>query len=145
MLRMGFPDSRANFSRKKFGERGNIFLVVAQRRNVDGDDVQAVVEILAERAFFERGAQVAIGGGDQAHVHFERFRSAEALEFALLQNAQKLHLNRGGNVADFVEEKRALVGQLEFSGLAGRRRRRTRPSRSRKVRFREDFREWRCC
>ena len=115
---VGLPDSRANFSRKKVGERRNVFLVLAQRRNIDGDHVEAVVEILAERAFFERGAQVAVGGGDQADIHFERFRAAEPLEFALLQDAQQLHLDGGRHVADFVEEQRAFVGQLEFSGLA---------------------------
>ena len=94
--------------------------MIAQRRNIDGHDVQPIIEVLAERAFFECGAQIAIGGGDQAHIHFMRFRSAEALEFAVLQYAKELHLNRSRHVADFVEEERALVGQLEFSRLAGR-------------------------
>ena len=106
---------------EKIGEVGNVFFVFAQRRDVDGHDIQPVVEILAKGAFFERGAQIAIGGGDQAHVHFDRARAAEPLEFALLQNAQQLHLRGRRNVADFIEKQRALVGQFEFSGLAGGR------------------------
>ena len=46
-------------------------------------------------------------------------RAAEPLELALLQNAQKFYLRGGGDVSDFVEEQRALVGQLEFAGLTG--------------------------
>ena len=144
------PSNRlAGFAREFFEEkirqRGNIFFVFAQRRNVDGDHIQAIVQILAERAFFERGAQIAIRGGDQTHVDFERFGAAEALEFAFLQDAQQLHLNRGRNVADFVEEKRAFVGEFKFSGLARNRRRKMRLFRSRKVRFREGFRGSPCC
>ena len=63
--RTGLPDSRANFFEEEIGERGDVLLVLAQRRNIDGDDVEAVVEVLAEGAFFERGAQVAVGGGDR--------------------------------------------------------------------------------
>ena len=104
---------------KKFGQAGDVFLVIAQRRNIDRHDIQAVVEVLAERAFFERRAQVAIRGGDQAHIHFDGARAAEPLEFALLQNAQQLHLRGRRHIADFVEKKRAFVGQFEFAGLAG--------------------------
>ena len=68
---MSFPDSLAKRARKRFDQVGDVFLVLAQRRDVDGHDVQAVVEILAEGALFEGGAQIAIGGGDEAHVHFQ--------------------------------------------------------------------------
>ena len=39
--------------------------------------------------------------------------AAEPLELPLLQDAQELHLRRGREVADLVEEERAAVGQLE--------------------------------
>ena len=105
---------------EKIDEGGDVFPVVAQRRDVDGDDVEAIVEVLAEGAFLEGGAEIAIRRGDEADIDFESFRAAEALEFAFLENPKKFDLNRGRDVADFVEEKRALVGELEFSGLRGR-------------------------
>ena len=37
-------------------QKRNILLALAQRRNVDGHDVEAVVEILAEGTLLERGA-----------------------------------------------------------------------------------------
>ena len=43
----------------------------------------------------------------------DRLGAAEALELALLQHAQQLHLRLQVDVADFVEEQRAALGQLE--------------------------------
>ena len=43
---------------------------------------------------------------------------ADALEHALLQHAQQLHLHRRAHVADLVEEQRAALGDLE-AALAG--------------------------
>src|ERR1039458_7068436 len=44
-------------------------------------------------------------------------RAAQPLELALLQNAQQLGLQLQRDVADFVQKKRALVGQLEAPDL----------------------------
>ena len=44
---------------------------------------------------------------------FDRVRVADALELALLQHAQQLHLQRRAHRADLVEEQRALVRLLE--------------------------------
>ena len=46
-----------------------------------------------------------------------------ALELALLQHAQQLHLRAQVDVADLVEEQRAALGQLEAALLALLRRR----------------------
>ena len=46
----------AQFLDEVSGQVGNVFLALAQRRNVDGHDVEAVVEILAEGTLLERGA-----------------------------------------------------------------------------------------
>ena len=78
-----------------------------------GEDVQAVVQILAERAVGDRRFEHLVGGGDQAHVDLDRVGAAEPLELALLQHAQQLDLRGQVDVADLVEEQRAAVGQLE--------------------------------
>ena len=57
-------------------------------------------------------------GGDDAHVAADRHVIADALEHALLQHAQQLHLHRQAHVADLVEEQRAALGDLE-AALAG--------------------------
>src|SRR5580700_3485383 len=80
---------------EKMSQGGDVFSVVPQRGNVDRHDIQAIVKVLAESALLERGAQVAVGCGDQPDIDFERLRSAKTLEFPFLENAQQFHLGRG--------------------------------------------------
>src|ERR1019366_10155625 len=103
---------------KKIGEIGNIFLAFAQRRDVNGNDVEAIIKVLAKSSLFERLAQIAVGGGEQAYVNFHSACAAEAFEFALLQHAEKLDLDCGRNIADFIEKERALVGEFKLARLA---------------------------
>ena len=95
------------------GQRQDVFLAIAQRRHVDGHDVQAVVEVFAKQAIGHHRRQVAVGGGDETHVHLDRAGAAETFELVLLQHAQNLGLRARAHVADFVEEQRAAVGLFE--------------------------------
>ena len=94
----------------------------AQRRQPSGTTLRAVEEVLAELALLDHGLEVAVRGRHEAHVDLDGLRSAHALELALLQQAQQLHLHRWANVADLVEEERAAVGELDPPGLRWRRR-----------------------
>src|SRR5262249_35573625 len=87
--------------------------------NIDGNNVQAIVQVFAKRSFFQRRAQIAVGGSNQAHVNFQGPRATQAFEFSLLQDAQKLDLDRRGHIANFVQEERAFVRQLELARLGG--------------------------
>ena len=97
---------------------GDVFAALAQRRQRDHDDTQAVEKIFAELLFLHRRFQVAMRGGDDAHVHRDRFLAAQALEASFLQHAQQFHLRARGQVADFIEEDRAAVGLLEAADAA---------------------------
>src|SRR5262249_58510024 len=66
---------------------------------------------------FQGRGQIAVGGGNQAHVYFDRARSPQPFELALLQHTQQLDLNGRRDVADLVQEERAFVGQLELARL----------------------------
>ena len=79
-----------------------------------GYNIQPIVEILAKCAVLERIAKIAIGGGDETDIHFERFCRAEAFELAVLEHAKKLHLSWRRNVADFIEEERAFISRFKF-------------------------------
>ncbi len=117
-----FPGFARESRQKKIApDRGCLPYAARKRRDIDRHNIQPVIQILAKRSLFERRAQIAIRRGDQPHIHFQRARSAEPFEFALLQHAQQFHLRRAGHVADFVEEQRALIREFEFSGLVRRR------------------------
>src|SRR5262249_47560692 len=61
-------------------QRRDVFLSEAQRRQCDGEDIQAVVEILAERAGCHGGPEIAVGCRDDPYVDGDRLTSADAFE-----------------------------------------------------------------
>ena len=100
-------------------ERGGADVVgaVAQRRDDDREHGEAVVEVLAEGGVLDGGGEVAVGGGDDARVGAPGLGRAEAGEGAVLEEAQELDLDRGGELADLVEEQGAAVRGLGVAGL----------------------------
>ena len=64
------------------------------------------------------GRQVAVGGGEDAHVHPHRRGAAEPVDLALLQRAQQLGLQPDVHLADLVEQQRAAIGRLELADAA---------------------------
>ena len=99
-------------------EQRDVFAACAQRRQVDRDDVEAVVEVFAEAALADGLAKVDVGGGDDADVDLDLVDSAEVHEALVLEDAQDLGLGVQAHVADFVEEERAAVGDFEEPFLA---------------------------
>ena len=85
--------------------------------------VEAEEEILAEAPLLDRRVEVAVGGGDDAHVERHLVVAADGPDAALLERAQQLRLERERQVADLVEEERAAV-RLDEQARARRRARR---------------------
>ncbi len=102
-------------------EGGDVVPALPQGRDDDGEDLHAEVEVFAEMAVGDHRLQVAVGGGDDADVDPDRFRSPDAVDFLLLQDPQEPHLGLGGKLPDLVQEKRPPAGPLEPSALAGDR------------------------
>ena len=82
----------------------------------DVHDVEPVVEILAEAAALDLVLEDAVRRGDDADVDLLGLAVADAEDDALLERAQQLHLEVERQLADLVEEERALVGRLELAG-----------------------------
>src|ERR1017187_5076578 len=70
-------------------------------------------EVIAELPRSNHRFQITVGGGDDAYIHGNRLRPADPLEGLLLEHAQQFPLRDGRQIADFVEEERALVRLLE--------------------------------
>ncbi len=85
----------------------------------DGEDAEAVVEVFAEGLLADGLEQVAVGGGDDPDVDRDRRTAADALDLALLEDAEELGLGLQGQLADLVQEEGAAVGQLEAADAAG--------------------------
>ena len=96
---------------------GQVFDAFAQRRDADRDDVDAVVEVFAERPFLHAPFEIHVGGRHQTELHLDRLVAAHPLDLAFLDRAQQLGLQVELEVADLVEEERAAVRQLELADL----------------------------
>ena len=94
---------------------------LAQRRDVDRHDVEAVQQVFAEPALADLLVEALVGRGDDPHVDVDRLARPDARNDALLQRAQHLGLGREAHVSDLVEEQRAAVGLLELPGPVRRR------------------------
>ena len=110
---------RLNCCAEIFDEVGNVVAAVAQRRQRDGDHVDAVEKIGAKTAAGDFLMQQAIGGADDASVHAPFFVIADAREMAVLQDVQQLRLQAGIDLGNFVEEQRSALRHFHAAGLGG--------------------------
>jgi len=90
---------------------------VPQRRQIDGDDVEPVEQVLAELALGDPVLQICVGCGDDPNVNTQRARFADREDLALLEKSQQLGLDVDWQVADFIEEQRAADGGPKHAGL----------------------------
>ncbi len=68
----------------------NVGRAVAQRRDLQVDDVEAEQQILAEGAFAHGVGEVAVRGRDDADIDRNRLGAADAVDHAFLDRAQQL-------------------------------------------------------
>ena len=101
---------------EELDQRRDVLAALAQGRQVDRDDVEPVVQVLAEPAGVDLVEQVAVGGGDDPGVDLDGAGVADPLELPLLQDAEQLDLELGRGAVDLVEEDAAGVRGLEPAG-----------------------------
>ena len=86
------PDRLARLARvaidEVFDQQRDVVGALTKGWHRDRKDVQPIEEIAAEGARLDRGLQVAVRGGDDAHVDAHRCAPADALELALLQDTE---------------------------------------------------------
>src|ERR1017187_1690002 len=100
-------------------QQRDVFAALAQRRDRDGKDVEAVIKVGAELALLDHEGEVAVGGGHQPGVGADGAGTAEALKFALLEDAQQLGLQLERDLSHFVEEHGAAMRQLKAADALG--------------------------
>src|SRR4029453_19202739 len=80
----GWPaEGPADLLQERLAQRHDIDATIAQRRNLDVEDAEAVEEVLAKVAALDGFAKVAVGRGDAPDVRLQEARAAESLELAL--------------------------------------------------------------
>ncbi len=111
----------ADVAQQRLDEYRQIIQPVAQRRQSDRDDVEAVEQILPKLALLHHAFQMTVGGADQAHINRDFCRLAHRAHAPLLHGAQQLGLHRQGQFADLVEKQRAALRRGKEAGMIGHR------------------------
>src|SRR6266446_3241513 len=111
--RLGCLTRRRTLAQEMPGQIDDILAALSQRWQADGNYIEAIKQVLAELALANRLAQVAMGGGDDPHIGFDRQPAADDGELALLQYTQQPGLRLQRHVADLVQEQRAASGLFE--------------------------------
>src|SRR5690349_21946400 len=101
------------FFQKVPDQAGNVFTAAAQRRQVHGDHVQAIVKVFAELAFAHQHVQINVGGGDHANIDLQFMDAAQVHELAVLNYTQNLGLRFQAHGADFFQEDVAAVAPFK--------------------------------
>jgi hypothetical protein len=102
-------------------QQRHVLGALAQRRNGDDVEGEAVEQVAAEAAGLGKARQVDIGGGDDADIDVLHLVAADALEAAILDDAQDLLLHRQRGGGDLVEKQRSAIGDLEAREAPPRR------------------------
>ncbi|MEL7238865.1 MAG: hypothetical protein AAGK78_08370 [Planctomycetota bacterium] len=107
----------ARLSQKVLDEQGNIAGSFSQWRDLEEEDGDSIVEVLAKAARVDLAAQVAIRGADDANIDGDLVVPAESSKRASLQCAEEAGLEAGRQLADFVEEQGSTVGAFEGADM----------------------------
>jgi hypothetical protein len=100
-------------------QEGDVAFAVAEWRECDGDDTDAVEEVFAELALVDHLLKVVVGGSNEAEVDLARTLGADTLDGLFLEDAEQLALEEEWERADLVEEEGAAVGEFNLPGMGG--------------------------
>ena len=90
-------------AKKIFGQQGNIFGALPQRRHGNFHDRNTEVKVIAEGALANHLLQIAIGGTNDANINGYLVCATHGSNAALLQHAQQFHLHGQGHFPNFVQ------------------------------------------
>ena len=88
----GFAHLAAVAVGEKLRQKADVVPSVAQRRQVDLDDIDAVIEILPEESLPNHRLQVSSRRGDDADIDFDFIAAADPSNLPFLKRAQKFGL-----------------------------------------------------
>ena len=102
-------------------QQRNVADPLAQSGRIERQHIKPVIQVFAEAAGGNFRLEVTVGRGDHPHVDRYRTRGTHRVNGALLQYPQQLNLQFQRQIADFVQEDGATVGQFKSAHPVGNR------------------------
>ncbi len=123
------------------GQRQDVRAPLAQRRNDDLDDVEAIEQVHAKGATVHGCHQILVGSRHETQIDVKIGQAANAAEAAALQNAQQLGLHPMGELPDFVQKHGSVIRHFQQSGLGSPRIRERAPLVAEQFALKQSFRD----
>ncbi len=111
-------EAQGRLLQKMFEQLQDVFTALTQRRQLQGDHVQPVIQVAAELAALAQGIEVGLCRGDHPAIHRDALVRAQSLQGALLQHTQQLDLQVDRHALHFIEEQRAAIGVFDLADAA---------------------------
>src|SRR2546430_16845036 len=87
-------------------EHGDVVGALAEGRQMQGDDVEPVVQVRAEAAALDLFLEITIGGGDETRIDGDRFGGTDGNDLEVLEDTQELGMSRRRRLSVLVEDER---------------------------------------
>src|SRR5687768_13538165 len=91
----------------------NVIFSLAQGWHADGEDVEPIEKILAERARSYRCLQVAVCCSEHPDIHRNLVVAPDPFDLVLLEDSQQSCLRLKRNLSDFVQKNGSAIGGFE--------------------------------
>ncbi len=98
-------------------ESRNIVPAFAEWWQLNGKDVEPVIQVAAEFVPRYHSFDITVCGSDETNVYLMTLAAPQTFELLFLQDAQQFGLQRKRDVTHFVKEQRPFMGQFEASDL----------------------------
>src|SRR5262245_39313647 len=99
-MNVGLAEAFTRVAQEERAQVRNLLPAIPERRHLNPDHAEAIVEILSKLSLGHALFEVRVGGGEDADVDGLRPRIADRHDLTLLQEAQQLGLDVEGKVAD---------------------------------------------
>ena len=109
-------------------EKGYVAHAIPQRRNIQFENAQPVVQILAELALPDHLRQISVGRADKPKVGMELTLMSYLLDFPGFKDTEKLRLHGQRQFTDFIQKNGARVRHFKLALHAADLGSRERPS-----------------
>src|SRR5215217_1171360 len=105
------------FPEEVVDQHRNVLTSLTQRRHVDRQHVDAVIEIVPETSLSNHRAQVSVCGCNHSYIHADLMSTTNAPDLSFLKRAQKLGLNANIKLGNLVEKQRPAIRDLKQTFL----------------------------
>jgi hypothetical protein len=109
----------AELAYEVIGQKQDVLPPLAERRQLNPEHRDTIVQVFAEPAIDDRALEVEFGGSNATDVGLERRGAADPLVLSFLQDAKQLGLLGRRELADLVEEERAARRRRALASAVG--------------------------